>query len=236
MITHKTKWLLVGLVCLALWPPAAYGQSSELVDAYYRAGALFAEGHYQEALPFAQEALRLSEREYGPDHPATATMLTTLAKIYHAQDKYAEAEPLFERALAIREVSGSYPGLARTLNNMAQLYFKQGRYAEAEPLIKRSLAIREKALGSENNYVAGGLNNLAAAYEHQGKYAAAEPLYRRSLAMYEKILGPEDSHLPTVLDNYARLLRKTGRGTEAAKMKARAKAIRAKHAERNTVK
>ncbi len=149
MITHKTKWLLVGLVCLALWPPAAYGQSSELVDAYYRAGALYAEGHYQEALPFAQEALRLSEREYGPDHPATATMLTTLAKIYHAQDKYAEAEPLFERALAIREVSGSYPGLARSLNNMAQLCFEQGRYAEAEPLIKRSLAIREKALGSE---------------------------------------------------------------------------------------
>ncbi len=54
--------------------------------------------------------------------------------------------------------------------------------------------------------------------------------------MYEKILGPEDSHLPTVLDNYARLLRKTGRGDEAARMEARARAIRAKNAERNPVK
>ena len=35
------------------------------------------------------------------------------------------------------------------------------------------------------------------------------------------------------LENYANLLRKTGRGPEALKMEARAKAIRAKHAEKN---
>ncbi len=35
------------------------------------------------------------------------------------------------------------------------------------------------------------------------------------------------------MENYAVLLRKTERGTEATKMEARAKAIRAKHAEEN---
>ncbi len=43
-------------------------------------------------------------------------------------------------------------------------------------------------------------------------------------------LGPEHPHVATALENYAALLRKTGRTTEATKMEARARAIRAKHA------
>ncbi len=42
--------------------------------------------------------------------------------------------------------------------------------------------------------------------------------------------------MATGLRNYAALLRKTGRGDEAAKLEARAKAIRAKHARQNPAK
>ena len=48
--------------------------------------------------------------------------------------------------------------------------------------------------------------------------------------MNERIFGPEDPVVAISLVVYAALLRKTGRGDEAAKMEARAKAIRAKHA------
>ncbi len=51
-----------------------------------------------------------------------------------------------------------------------------------------------------------------------------------ALANREKALGPEHPDVAQGLENYAALLRKTGRITGAAKMKARAKAIRAKHA------
>ena len=46
------------------------------------------------------------------------------------------AEPLYERALAIREevLGAEHPAVATSLNNLAGLYQKQGRYAEAEPL------------------------------------------------------------------------------------------------------
>ncbi len=81
--------------------------------------------------------------------------------------------------------------------------------------------------------MAQSLNNLALLYDAQGKYADAEPLYKRALAIVEKALGPEHPHVATSLENYAALLRKTGRGHEAAKMEARAKAIRAKHAKEN---
>ncbi len=73
-------------------------------------------------------------------------------------------------------------------------------------------------------------------YEAQGKYAEAEPLYKRSLAIREKTLGSEHPQVATSLENYAALLRKTGRGGEAAKLEARAKAIRAKHAKENPAK
>ncbi len=46
-------------------------------------------------------------------------------------------------------------------------------------------------------------------------------------------MGPEHPDVAQGLENYAALLRETGRGAEATKMEARAKAIRAKHAEQN---
>ncbi len=80
------------------------------------------------------------------------------------------------------------------------------------------------------------LNNLAALYQAQDRYAEAELFYSWSLAIYEKALGPEHPSVATALENYAALRRETGRSDEAAKMEARAEAIRAKHAEKNPAK
>ena len=65
-----------------------------------------------------------------------AASLNNLAGLYHAQGKYAEAEPHFKRALAIREkvLGAEHPKVAGSLNNLAALYDAQGKYGEAEPL------------------------------------------------------------------------------------------------------
>jgi tetratricopeptide (TPR) repeat protein len=39
----------------------------------------------------------------GPDHSNVGTALNNLAGLYQAQGRYAEAEPLYRRSLAIRE-------------------------------------------------------------------------------------------------------------------------------------
>ncbi len=85
------SWFLPLLAVLWLWPAVAHGQSRELNDAYNRAGELYAQGRYQAALPFAEEALRLSEREFGLDHLTTATMLHDLAVLYDDLGRYPEA-------------------------------------------------------------------------------------------------------------------------------------------------
>ena len=62
--------------------------------------------------------------------------------------RYAEAEPLYRRSLAIREkaLGREHSHVAVSLNNLGTLSMDQGRYAEAGPLYERALAIREKAL------------------------------------------------------------------------------------------
>ena len=162
---------------------------------------LYGQGKYTEAIPVAQEALRVAEATFGIEHPNVATSLNNLAVVYQAQGKYAEAELVHRRALAIREkvLGPEHPDVALSLNNLAEVYQAQGKYAEAEPLFRRSLAIREKALGPEHPDVAASLNNLAAVHQRQGKYAEAEPLFRRALAIMEKVLGPEHPDVATAV-------------------------------------
>jgi tetratricopeptide (TPR) repeat protein len=107
--------------------------------------------------------------------------------LYQETGRYAEAEPLYERAIAIDETAlgPEHPQLATDLNNLAGLYQETGRYAEAEPLFGRAIAIDEKVLGPEHPDVAGGLNNLAEVYRKTGRYADAEALYVRALAICE---------------------------------------------------
>ncbi len=97
------------ILCLAiafLWathdPDMASGQSSELMEAYNSYNALYQQGRYSEAEPYAKEALRLGTEEFGPNDPTTAVFLNDLAELYRAQGHYAEAEPLHKLALAIR--------------------------------------------------------------------------------------------------------------------------------------
>src|SRR5882724_11841925 len=70
------------------------------------------------------------------DPLADALALIEQAHPLYDQGRYAEAEPLLKRALAIREkaLGPDHPDVAMSLNTLAALYQERGRYAEAEPL------------------------------------------------------------------------------------------------------
>ena len=87
-----------------------------------------------------------------PGNLDTAQGLNNLAAIYKKQQKYAKAEPLAVRALAIREqqLGSAHLDTAASLNNLGLLYYQQERYREAESLLKRSLTICERVLGHDH--------------------------------------------------------------------------------------
>jgi tetratricopeptide (TPR) repeat protein len=142
--------------------------------------------------------------------------------------RFAEAEPLYLRSLAIWEkaLGADHLGVAQLLNNLAILYRNQGRLADAQPFFERSLAIRERALGADNPDVATSLNNLAILYADQGRLAEAEPLYERSLAIREKSLGAHHPDVATSLNNLAILYADQGRLADAEPLYERSLAIR----------
>ena len=104
---------------------------------------------------------------FGPEHPDVATNLANRALLYAIQGRYAEAEPLSKRALAIHEnaLGPDHPFVAANLTNLAALYDNQGRYADSEPLYKRALAIQQATAGSNHPNIAITLGNLANLYQ-----------------------------------------------------------------------
>ncbi len=112
------------IAVLSLWPASAVGQSAEVMDAYNRYRELYTQGRYEQAIPFAEKALKLGERELGPKDRDTAPLLNDLALLYKIQGRYGEAEPLYRRALAIDEktLGPEHPKVATTLSNLANLY------------------------------------------------------------------------------------------------------------------
>ncbi|WP_020396249.1 tetratricopeptide repeat protein [Thiolinea disciformis] len=122
--------------------------------------------------------------------------------------KYPQAQPLYERSLAISEqtLGKEHPSVGTSLNNLAGLYESMGEYAKALPLYERSLAISEQALGKEHPDVGTSLNNLAGLYRAMGEYAKALPLFERALAIVEKSLGAEHPNTKKVRANYEILL------------------------------
>ena len=85
-----------------------------------------------------------SDRVLAPRSPAGA--LNNLAFLYKIQGKYAEAEPLYKRALAIREkvLGREHPYIAQSLENYAALLRKTRRGNEAVTMEARAKAIRTK--------------------------------------------------------------------------------------------
>ena len=144
----------------------------------------------------------------GAELPA-AVLMDSLGRYRQgALGAYAEAQPLFERALAIREkkLGPEHTRTASSLNNLALLLWNRGDLARARPLFERALALGEKSLGSEHRDVATRLNNLALVLRAQGDLVGARPLYERALAIREKALGPEHSGTAQSLNNLAIVL------------------------------
>jgi tetratricopeptide (TPR) repeat protein len=194
--------------------------SGDVVTHYVPLGCSeFWRGHY----PAAESALRKVLTVHGDD----PIVLNNLAVVLDAEAKYREAEPLFQRVLAIDEkrLGPEDPGVATDLKNLALFYQHQGKYSDAEPLYLRALAIDEKVLGPEDARVATESNNLAVLYKNQRRYGEAEPLLKRALAIDEKVLGPEHPNVAIDLKNLAALSADQGKYSEAEPLLKRALAI-----------
>lgn len=107
------------------------------------AGKAYEQADYAKAEKLLQAALKEAEK-FGEEDPRLATGLNCLALLYQAQGKYAQAEPLHRRALAISEkaLGPEHLDVALNVELNAALLRKMGHNAEAEKLEARARAKR----------------------------------------------------------------------------------------------
>jgi serine/threonine-protein kinase len=177
---------------------------------------LFEGGHLQEAEAPLQEALRLSQREFGATHLESGRALWVLGQLRHLEGDAGGAIDLYKRALGIFESDQGPPTeVARLLDDLAQDYARRQQWIPAKQTYERALAIDRDILGNDHPRVASHLHNLAIVAQNMGDLQRAESLYREAIDSEERAFGDQHPETAAAQGNYALLLEREGRLAEA---------------------
>ncbi|MBX9720506.1 MAG: tetratricopeptide repeat protein, partial [Candidatus Obscuribacterales bacterium] len=109
-----------------------------------------------------------------------ANLLNNLGELYRSENRLADAEPQFEKALEIYQKAEGNNGanVANTSNNLALVYHMQKKNAEAEALYKRAVSIYETKQGS-NVALENVLENYKELLLSTGRSAEANAIAQR---------------------------------------------------------
>jgi tetratricopeptide (TPR) repeat protein len=107
----------------------AQAQSPELDELYKRGVELYQAGKYAEAVPIAEQYIKVAAANFGEDNPVYASGLGYLGVLDQALNRTAEAEGLFKRALGIKEkaLGPDHKEVAEALLKLAEFYRSQGQ-------------------------------------------------------------------------------------------------------------
>jgi tetratricopeptide (TPR) repeat protein len=130
-----------------------------------------------------------------------------------AAHRFAESEPVFREAIALRTKTyhGDHVTACRALRGLAGALEEQGRYAEGETQRRKALVLTRQSYGDVHIFVAYAELELARSLVQQGKKDEAEQTVRHALNLAEKALGRENAWLPLAYQKVASLLDVCGR-------------------------
>ncbi|MBX3380788.1 MAG: serine/threonine protein kinase [Phycisphaeraceae bacterium] len=181
--------------------------------------ALDAAGKPAEAEAAVREALEICEKQFGPDHAATAYELNTLANIIQRQGRNDEAIALHTRTLDIRRkrLPPEHPSILVSMANLATCYIAAGRYDEAISSLRDTIELQKKAFGPTHPKTLSAMSNLAFALEDTGKLDEAQATMRRVVDI-QRAASFDDPESWGQLNNLASLLIKLNKPSEAEKL------------------
>jgi serine/threonine-protein kinase len=185
------------------------------------------QGRLDEAEALFRRSLALAEKTYGPTHPAVAESLVNLASIDIYKERFLQAAPNGERAIAILEQHADTEPLplVNALGMMAVIRSMQGQKEEAVRLTERALALQRKYGAPNDPLLSAVMHNHGVNLSNAGRNDEAEPLLRESLALRERELGPDNPTLNYTLAALAQILYERGKYDEATALTERRVAL-----------
>ena len=203
---------------------SAFADQPELqLDLFGALGSVYYNlGMYAQADTLFDRSVRLACRLYGANDMRCATRLDQLADARADGGKFASAESLYVRALAIVSArTGKGERFADSLHaavlgNLGVLRDYLGRYGESETTTRQSLAIYLSTKGSDNLNVAMQLVNLNSVLLDENNVAGADSAIRAGVAIERRHLPPDSPSLLIALNNLAGTLDLQGKYDSAA--------------------
>jgi serine/threonine protein kinase/Tfp pilus assembly protein PilF len=163
-----------------------------------------------------QEALRLSQGDFGAISQESGSSLWVLGVLRYQQGRYADAKDLYNRSLNILETTAaSSTDISALLDDLAQVYVSEQQWALAKQTYERALDIDRHVLGDDHPRVAMRLNNLAVVAQSIGDLKHAEALFRDAIRRNELAYGDRHPETGAARGNYGLLLQREGRLAEA---------------------
>ena len=165
---------------------------SFLVDTFKQADPYHARGERLTAREILDQGADRVSRELSGQPDVQAELMDSIGEVALGLGRYDQAQPLLERALALRRKTFGPQSLqvAQSLEHLGLLKKELSKHAAAEALLRQSLSIRRLLLGAGDLAVAKTLNELAEVVANQVRYAEAEALNRQGLAIARKVEGP----------------------------------------------
>jgi CHAT domain-containing protein len=186
--------LFCGVVMLAIAGTAHAQQASkELKDLKETSNDLWRAGDYASALQFAEKALPLVIRQFGPEHEETSIQYFSLGLMGQSAGNLPLAERYFTESVRLREklYGKEHPAVAMVLEHLGKVVLKSGRLDAAERLFLRAHKIQTDTLGTNHAFAASGLANLGDVSLARGSWTAARASYREVIRL---ITGQETSY------------------------------------------
>ncbi len=142
-------------------------------------------GRMELARSMREKSLAVAEKQFGRNSISVVPSLLGLAHQCLDEEHFADADRLYNRAVA---TCGDINCLAAddraVLNShLAFLHQREGRYSESIALNKKALAQAGEVFDSNRREVAAYLNNVGATLIDDEQYLAAEPYLRRALSI-----------------------------------------------------
>lgn len=156
-----------------------------LVEALVRNGKSAA----STTVSLARRIVRDKTRRLGRAHIETASSLYTFGLVRAARGEFAQAIPLFARALVIRRLAlgDSHALVADTLDQLASVLIQLERFSEAKARLDESMRIREPRAAQDELGLSRTLELVGTLYRFAGPYADAGPPLDRALAIRNRL-------------------------------------------------
>jgi eukaryotic-like serine/threonine-protein kinase len=191
------------------------------------ANARIGTGNLPAAEPPLQDALHISQSEFGAKSIESGRTLWALGRLRLQQGRFSEAQDLFVRGLGILQTDNApQTDISSLLDDLAKVYTRSQQWELAKQTYERALDTDRHVLGDDHPRVAQHLENLAIVVQNMGNLVQAETLYRDALNRMESAYGERHPETAIIKGNYGLLLQREGRLTEAEPLLHDAVAIR----------